>query len=474
MAWKKFHHQRYLLATMGFLAVVVAYALRACLNMCITVMVKDPKKPESKADFDWDQKTQGYILGSFYIGYAIMHVPGGYLAQRFGGKQTLGIGIVITASFTILTPLAANAGAVWFIVLRICMGLGEGTTFPGLNQLLAAWIPLRERSRVGAFVFAGTQVGISFANTVSGYILHFTDNNWAVAFYFFGILGIIWYIIFCVLCYNDPNSNPFISQEEKDFLEKEIGSLSRSTDLPPTPWHSIATSPPLIALAIAQSGHDWGLFTITTDLPKYMSSVLNFSVKDNGLLSAMPFIFQWLFAILAGWLSDRLVKKKTYSVTVIRKIFTLIGFFGPAIGILLASFAGMNRELAVFSFTLGMAFMGFYYPSIRVNTLDLSPNYAGVLMGIVNGLSSITGIFTPVFTGHVITNDTLTEWRIVFMVTFSILIVSAIIYLIFGSGEIQPWNGPKTNPAPEAPEGSASEATNEPSKEADKEEGKKA
>uniref|UniRef100_A0A8D8S0N6 Vesicular glutamate transporter 2 n=1 Tax=Cacopsylla melanoneura TaxID=428564 RepID=A0A8D8S0N6_9HEMI len=118
-----------------------------------------------------------------------------------------------------------------------------------------------------------------------------------------------------------------------------------------------------------------------------------------------------------------------------------------------------------------MAFMGFYYPSIRVNTLDLSPNYAGVLMGIVNGLSSITGIFTPVFTGHVITNDTLTEWRIVFMVTFSILIVSAIIYLIFGSGEIQPWNGPKTNPAPEAPEGPASEATNEPSKEADKEEG---
>uniref|UniRef100_A0A8D9BK70 Sialin n=1 Tax=Cacopsylla melanoneura TaxID=428564 RepID=A0A8D9BK70_9HEMI len=204
MAWEKFHHQRYLLATMGFLAVVVAYALRACLNMCITVMVKDPKKPDSKADFDWDQKTQGYILGSFYIGYAIMHVPGGYLAQRFGGKQTLGIGIVITASFTILTPLAANAGAVWFIVLRICMGLGEGTTFPGLNQLLAAWIPLRERSRVGAFVFAGTQVGISFANTVSGYILHFTDNNWAVAFYFFGILGIIWYGIHGILLPFNP------------------------------------------------------------------------------------------------------------------------------------------------------------------------------------------------------------------------------------------------------------------------------
>ncbi|KAL1449075.1 hypothetical protein WDU94_000310 [Cyamophila willieti] len=98
---------------------------------------------------------QGEILGSFYIGYVIMHIPGGYLAQKFGGKQTLGIGMFITALLTLLTPLAARAGAYWFILLRILMGLGEGTTFPGLNQLLAAWIPISERCRVGAFVFAG-------------------------------------------------------------------------------------------------------------------------------------------------------------------------------------------------------------------------------------------------------------------------------------------------------------------------------
>lgn len=46
------------------------------------------------------------------------------------------------------------------IVLRFLMGLGEGTTFPALSALLAAWIPLKERSKLGSLVFGGGQVSI--------------------------------------------------------------------------------------------------------------------------------------------------------------------------------------------------------------------------------------------------------------------------------------------------------------------------
>lgn len=38
------------------------------------------------------------------------------------------------------------------------MGLGEGTTYPALNSLLASWIPLNERSKLGSLVFSGGQV----------------------------------------------------------------------------------------------------------------------------------------------------------------------------------------------------------------------------------------------------------------------------------------------------------------------------
>lgn len=76
--------------------------------------------------FDWSETTQGAILSAFYYGYIITHVPGGVLSQRFGGKQTFGLGIFSTAVFTILTPVVAeSSGACGIVILRFLMGLGE-------------------------------------------------------------------------------------------------------------------------------------------------------------------------------------------------------------------------------------------------------------------------------------------------------------------------------------------------------------
>lgn len=48
-------------------------------------------------------------------------------------------------------------------------------------------------------------------------------------------------------------------------------------------------------------------------------------------------------------------------------------------------------------FTISVAFQG--VPGVAVNSLDLSPNYAGILMGIGGAVSSITGILVPYIVG---------------------------------------------------------------------------
>lgn len=52
-------------------------------------------------------------------------------------------------------------GAPALIAIRICEGLGEGTTFPALSALLAMWVPLRERSKLGSLVFSGSMVRLT-------------------------------------------------------------------------------------------------------------------------------------------------------------------------------------------------------------------------------------------------------------------------------------------------------------------------
>lgn len=77
---------------------------------------------------------------------------------------------------------------------------------------------------------------------------------------------------------------------------------------------------------------------------------------------------------------------------------------GPAIFIVIATYVGCDRMLAVGMFTIAMGFMGTFYCGMKVNALDLSPNYAGTIMAIVNGIGGLTGIIVPYLVGALTEN----------------------------------------------------------------------
>lgn len=96
---------------------------------------------------------------------------------------------------------------------------------------------------------------------------------------------------------------------------------------------------------------------------------------------------------------------------------------------------------------------------MKVNALDLSPNYAGTLMGITNGIGALTGIaavclgsdfatklyifsLQPYLVGILTPNRTLTEWRMVFFISCGFLVLTNMVYIIFATGKTQSWNNP--------------------------------
>lgn len=79
---------------------------------------------------------------------------------------------------------------------------------------------------------------------------------------------------------------------------------------------------------------------------------------------------------------------------------------------------------------------------MKVNALDLSPNYSGTLMAITNGIAALTGIITPYIVGILTPNQTVQEWRLVFWIVLGVFLVSNIIFVLYASGEPQPWNDP--------------------------------
>lgn len=114
-------------------------ALTSCKEL---IQVKVPSnESEVEADemdkimpadkFSWTEKEQAMILGSFFYGYCITQIPGGMLAQRYSAKYVLGIGILISAIFTILSPPAAiYLGKESFMVCRFIEGLAGVSFLP--------------------------------------------------------------------------------------------------------------------------------------------------------------------------------------------------------------------------------------------------------------------------------------------------------------------------------------------------------
>jgi MFS transporter, ACS family, solute carrier family 17 (sodium-dependent inorganic phosphate cotransporter), member 5 len=55
----------------------------------------------------------------------ISQIPGGLLAERFGGKWVFGLGTLFTAVFSLLSPVAARSSLELFIAVRVLTGLAE-------------------------------------------------------------------------------------------------------------------------------------------------------------------------------------------------------------------------------------------------------------------------------------------------------------------------------------------------------------
>lgn len=109
--------------------------------------------------FDWSQQLQGIILSSFYVGYVLLHIPGGILSERIGGKPVIVSALLLSAILSILTPLVVNLGdAAGLIVLRISLGAVQAGFFPAVATMLSAWVPINERGRIGSLVYCGIPV----------------------------------------------------------------------------------------------------------------------------------------------------------------------------------------------------------------------------------------------------------------------------------------------------------------------------
>ncbi|XP_068826389.1 vesicular glutamate transporter 3 isoform X2 [Capricornis sumatraensis] len=390
--------KRYIIAVMSGLGFCISFGIRCNLGVAIVEMVNNSTvyvdgKPEIQtAQFNWDPETVGLIHGSFFWGYIVTQIPGGFISNKFAANRVFGAAIFLTSTLNMLIPSAARAHYGCVMCVRILQGLVEGVTYPACHGMWSKWAPPLERSRLATTSFCGSYAGAVIAMPLAGVLVQYI--GWASVFYIYGILGIIWYMFWLLQAYECPAAHPTISQEERTYIETSIGEGAN-----------------LVSLSV-------------------------------GLLSAVPHMVMTIIVPIGGQLADYLRSRKILTTTAVRKIMNCGGFGMEATLLLVVGFSH-TKGMAISFLVLAVGFSGFAISGFNVNHLDIAPRYASILMGISNGVGTLSGMVCPLIVGAMTKHKTREEWQNVFLIAALVHYSGVIFYGVFASGEKQEWADPE-------------------------------
>uniref|UniRef100_A0A1I8QDK8 Putative inorganic phosphate cotransporter n=1 Tax=Stomoxys calcitrans TaxID=35570 RepID=A0A1I8QDK8_STOCA len=442
---------RHLQCLLLALGLSVGYANRVNLSVAIVAMTDIHEHKEGVEIFQWTEKEKSLVQSSFFWGYVLTQIPAGQWCRKVGAKGLFLWGNIISSALALLTPYLVTVGD-WqtLMAVRIVQGLAQGVMFPCTHSVLSRWSPPGERATLCSLAYAGTFLGAILMFGSSGWIIAYL-HGWPTVFYISGFLGFIWCFVWYVWGSNSPYSYKRISPQEKFMILRSMEApQERNTDnSAKTPWRSIACSMPFWALLVDHCAHNWGFWTLLTQLPSYMKYILNMDIQRNGLFSALPYLIMLLLTFIFGYLADVFHKRQWMSTNFSRKLFNTVGQWLPMISLVALGFCDSSHlvwALAFIVFSVGLnssSFLGF-----QVNHLDLSPNYAGVLMGITNCAANVMSILAPLTVGFVVTDvSNPLQWRIVFFVSAGFYLVGNFCFLLFGETGVQKWNESSPMPA---------------------------
>ncbi|KAK6151687.1 hypothetical protein DH2020_014322 [Rehmannia glutinosa] len=421
--WKNLP-QRYKLIGTTSLAFVVCNMDKVNLSIAIIPM---------SHQFGWNASMAGLVQSSFFWGYALSQLPGGWLAKTFGGRtrnlvkfdiratkeqycsntltagvsecKVLEVGVLVWSLATALVPVVAGFMP-GLIFSRILVGIGEGVSPSAATDMIARTIPIEERSRAVSFVFGGLSVGSVLGLLLAPPLIQ--NYGWGSVFYIFGSLGIAWFSMFQFVKEDRrPVGAPYLSWPQSESLNKSWNSSlndlvahSRQVYL----FHFI--EPRVWSVWIRKMYLFYGVFCMNQrkmlvglmvrawkDV-KCGSEELNLDLTEAAWVSVLPPLASIFVTSIASQLADSLIANGV-ETTVVRKICQTIAFMSPATCMILSSVdVGLSPWEVVFILTSGLALSSFAL--------------SGVLLGITNTVGAVPGIVGVALTGYLL--DSTHSW----------------------------------------------------------------
>ncbi|UQZ82971.1 putative sulfoacetate transporter SauU [Paenibacillus konkukensis] len=330
-------------------------------------------------DLGLSASATGVLLSSFFAGYALMQIPGGYLADRFGYRNVILISVLMWSVFTVLTGSAWSLTSM--IVIRFLFGIGEGGYFPSGSKALASWFPQNERSRAMSFMLASGAIMGVITPILSTHLM--TSVGWRSMFYMIGACGIV---ITLLLFF-------FLKERKADALPGM--ATEQAAVKPKAPLKTVLKTPMIWNLFLAYFSVyaiNWGL---NSWMPTYLVKARGLDMTSVGYLSAIPAFVGIFGMLLSGYILDKLPAGKDRLAAGILALVTggLLYLMGSASSI--PMFIAYQCLVGVF-----FAFISTLIASASLKSMPAE--LVGSANGFINTGAQVAGVLTPMLIGFMV------------------------------------------------------------------------
>lgn len=399
---------RWYFAIAFFIIGVIAYMDRSNISIIAGPMMEDLHL----------NKTQFGLLASFFsLGYAMMQVPSGFLAEKFGSKKMLTIALVWWSAFTILTGVVKNHGMLYAV--RFLFGIGEAPMYPSNAVFNTNWFAKGEKGRASSALLAGSYFGPVIAPVVTIAIVNMF--GWQAVFYIFGAIGFIIAILWMVIAKDLPEQHKMVNEAEKSYIMENRDIIK--TEKSNAPWNIFLKRFSFYALAAQYFVVQFVVSLFLIWLPTYLTEQYNVKLIDPDMAWAAgaPWIAMFLLILCGGAISDKLLQSGM-SRFIARASIAITGFVVFCISLFM-SIQTDNLVTNVIWLSLCLGGIGIATGMSWAAATDLGRNFSGSVSGWMNLWGNIGALLSPLLAGMMvdIVGWTVTLELVIIPVVFAII-----------------------------------------------------
>lgn len=318
----------------------------------------------------------GIIVGTFIAGYGVMHIPGGWIAERYGMRAAMLFGIAVETIGAAVTAWAPSYEAL--LAGRLLCGIGGSVYIGSSVGLTAAWFRGKELGMANGAI-QGAAFTLGAAIGLYGWAAVITSVGWRQGLLIGAAVGLVTLVFLMIFFPAPPSGNDEVV--EGGHLDKN--SLRR-----------VFGSPSLWIMGVALAGAYGSFFSAAQLLPHYAQAILNTNSTVAERISVILLLSGVVGGFIGGWLADRVfgVLPTFFAACVIE---AAMFFLMPHLGLL-----GVEIAAAVIGAAELAAFVPWVsIPGERNSGFSISdvPTAVGLMLSIAAvGGATVAPLFTRI------------------------------------------------------------------------------